>query len=143
MCIRDSYNINAYQHTAVPPSYQFNTYGWCLYFGFGGEDWTVDHNTCYAVGGYQPDAIQWEWSKQEGVNITSNMFVSIGPVSYTHLDVYKRQTQHRGTACIWRRIPRRHPGYPGAPILPGVSRLPTAPDSASLWGQPDLSLIHI
>jgi hypothetical protein len=72
------YNLNAWQHTSVFPSNPHQTPGWCLYLGFGGEDWTVDHNTCYAIGGYSTDAVQWEWSKQEGVKITNNMFVNIG-----------------------------------------------------------------
>jgi hypothetical protein len=71
-------SVNGYQHMSSAPSSFYNAYGVGLYLGIGGEDWTVNHNTLYNVGGYQPAAILWEWSKQEGVNITNNLFIDIG-----------------------------------------------------------------
>jgi hypothetical protein len=68
------YNINAYQHSSTGQGLRYLTPGWCFYLGYGGEDWTVDHNTCYAIGGYAASGLQTEGNKLGGVAITNNIF---------------------------------------------------------------------
>ncbi|WP_284116687.1 hypothetical protein [Streptomyces fragilis] len=68
--------------------------------------------------------------------------VTSGPVSYTHLDVYKRQAQVSSRRV---RRPRSAPGGPGGP-----GQLRTGPGARDSSGRvrgpgqgPGLSLIHI
>jgi hypothetical protein len=81
------YNINAWQHTAVAPSVQYSVPGWAFYLGFGGEDWTLDHNTVANVFGPNASWVYWIHDKQEGVAIRNNVAVNVGEDKPNHMFV--------------------------------------------------------
>ena len=45
------YNINGYNFSGVAPAIPHLTPGWGIYLGYGGESWTIDHNTIAELGG--------------------------------------------------------------------------------------------
>ena len=49
-------------------------------------------------------------TRMAAINPLMNLFMNLGPVSYTHLDVYKRQVQHRAfkKIDIMRKSRRKH-----------------------------------
>ena len=102
MCIRDSYHIESIEEKELPidPINAYNHMAiylrWCMEHDLMGDEFLEEYG----------DVVQKVKADPAGVDLRA--FI---PVSYTHLDVYKRQAERNWTICSrngrWNRTRRR------------------------------------
>ena len=66
------YNLNGWKYIATLPAHRTATSGYCFALSFGGEDVTIDHNSCYSVGGSFSVGLLFVAKMIEGFQFTNN-----------------------------------------------------------------------